>query len=97
MKKLKSDWIGAEQKKNSAISSVHAQDVDTLCIEGQNARSMIPTVNAQDVDALCIEDISMVAPSGPSIDLPTNTRLDEMMLSPPPPSIDSNNDMMISP
>ncbi|KAF9230085.1 hypothetical protein BU15DRAFT_84071 [Melanogaster broomeanus] len=57
-----------------------------------------PVTHAQDVDALCTQDTqSLVTASDAVTDLQTDVRVDETMLSPPPPSVGSNNDMMISP
>ncbi|KAF9229976.1 hypothetical protein BU15DRAFT_84233 [Melanogaster broomeanus] len=98
MKKLKSSWVGVDSKNYGTISTVPAQDVDELCIEGQNPRSIIPMVPAQDVVALYTKDTqSLVTASGTVINLQTDIRVDETMLSPPPPSVGSNNNMMISP
>ncbi|KAF9237275.1 hypothetical protein BU15DRAFT_63332 [Melanogaster broomeanus] len=66
-------------------------------VDSKNYRAL-STVPAQDVDDLCTKDTQSTVPtSGAVTDLQANARLDETMLSPPPPSVESNNDMMISP
>ncbi|KAF9231682.1 hypothetical protein BU15DRAFT_68122 [Melanogaster broomeanus] len=65
-------------------------------VDSKNYRAIF-TVPAQDVDDLRTKDTSTITTSGAVTNPQAGARLDETMLSPPPPSVESNNDMMISP
>ncbi|KAF9230898.1 hypothetical protein BU15DRAFT_68796 [Melanogaster broomeanus] len=75
---------------------VHMKRVGSTWVGLEHKPTLV--THAQDIDALCTKNTQSIATTSSGvIDLQIDARLDETMLSPPPASVESNKDMMISP